>query len=117
MATIYKRNKRKKNEPYSIQYLDLEGNRKTMMGFTDLGLTELAAKLETEARLRRTGLIDPEQERLAECKQSPLDELRKDFGDSLSEKSAQYILHTRVQNIGRCRTRSGGSLHAVAAQD
>src|SRR5262245_26621873 len=78
MATIYKRDKRKKNEPYSIQYVDHAGKRRTTQGFTDKDLSEqLAAKLEAEARMRRTGLIDPEQERLAECKQSPLEELMK----------------------------------------
>jgi integrase len=95
MATIYKRDKRKKNEPYSIQYVDHAGKRRTTQGFTDKGLSEqLAAKLEAEARLRRTGLIDPEQERLAECKQSSLEELMKAFRESLSEQTAQYILHT-----------------------
>ena len=37
-----------------------------MQGFTDKGLTEeLAGKLELEARLRTTGLIDGEVDRLA----------------------------------------------------
>jgi integrase len=95
VATIYKRDKRKKNEPYSIQYVDHAGRRRTRQGFTDKGLSEqLAAKLETEARLRRTGLIDPEQERLAECKQSSLEDLIKAFRESLAEQSPQYILHT-----------------------
>jgi integrase len=95
MATIYKRDKRKKNEPYSIQYVDHAGKRRTTQGFTDKGLSEqLAAKLEADARMRRTGLIDPEQERLAECKLSSLDELMKAFRESLSEQTAQYILHT-----------------------
>ena len=37
MATIYKRNKRKKNEPYSIQYVDHTGKRRTTQGFTERG--------------------------------------------------------------------------------
>jgi integrase len=95
MATIYKRDKRKKNEPYSIQYVDHAGKRRTTQGFTDKGLSEqLAAKLEAEARLRRTGLIDPEQERLVECKQLLLEELLQAFRESLAEQSPQYILHT-----------------------
>jgi integrase len=95
MATIYKRDKRKKNEPYSIQYVDHAGKRRTTQGFTDKGLSEqLAAKLEADARMRRTGLIDPEQERLAESKQSALDELMKAFRESLAEQTAQYVLHT-----------------------
>src|ERR1700722_8236784 len=95
MATIYKRNKRQKNELYSIQYVDHAGRRRTTQGFTDKGLSEqLAAKLEADARMRRTGLIDPEQERLAESKQSALDELMKAFRESLAEQTAQYVLHT-----------------------
>ena len=55
MATIYKRNKRQKNELYSIQYVDHAGRRRTTQGFTDKGLSEqLAAKLEANARMRRT---------------------------------------------------------------
>ena len=49
MASIYKRRKGK-NEPYSIQYIDHHGKRKTVKGFTDKGLTEqLAGKLETRS--------------------------------------------------------------------
>jgi integrase len=92
MATIYKRNKRKKNEPYSIQYLDHEGTRKTVMGFTDRGLTEqLAAKLETEARLRRTGLIDPEQEKSVERKLSPIEDHLTAFELSLGDNTDKHV--------------------------
>src|SRR5208282_6023487 len=70
MASIFKRSK-KKNEPYWIQYKDHLGKWKTAKGFTDKGLTEqLAVKLETEARLRKTGLVDAEQERIAEVIQA-----------------------------------------------
>ncbi len=59
MASIFKRS-RKKGEPYTIQYFDHLGKRKTVQGFTDRGLTEeLAKKLEGEVRLRVTGLVDP----------------------------------------------------------
>ena len=59
MASIFKRSKRK-NEPYWIQYKDHGGKRRTAKGFTDKGLTEeLAARLETEARLARPALLIP----------------------------------------------------------
>lgn len=94
MASIFRRS-RKKGTPYLIQYRDHEGNRQTVKGFTDRGLTEqLAAKLEMEARLRATGLVDPEQERIAEREQTELAELIEQFKQSLGEKSSQYILHT-----------------------
>jgi hypothetical protein len=74
MASIFKRRKGK-NEPYSIQYADHRGKRKTVQGFTDKGLTEqLAGKLETEARLRKTGLVDAAQERSMEIRNAPLAE-------------------------------------------
>ena len=54
MAAIFKRNKKDRNEPYTIQYLDHLGKRCTVKGFTDKGLTEqLAARLEGEARMRQ----------------------------------------------------------------
>lgn len=62
MASIFKRSK-KKGSPYSIQYTDENGQRKTVKAFTDKGLSEqLAAKLESEVRMKRTGLIDASTE-------------------------------------------------------
>jgi len=91
MASIFKRRKGK-NEPYSIQYTDHLGKRKTVKGFTDKGLTEqLAGKLETEARLRTTGLIDAEQERLAEHKLAVLEPILAKFESSLGNNSAKHV--------------------------
>lgn len=60
MASIFQWT-RKKREPYTIQYLDHQGKRLTATGFTDKGLTEeLAGRLETAARLRRTGMVEPD---------------------------------------------------------
>ncbi len=97
MASIFKRRKGK-NEPYSIQYLDHRGKRKTAKGFTDKGLTEqLAGKLETESRLRRTGMIDADQERLATTKQAALDGLLDLFEGSLEDNSPKYVKLTMSQ--------------------
>ncbi len=97
MASIFKRSKRK-NTPYSIQYTDHFGKRKTVKGFTDRGLTEqLAAKLEGEARLRISGLIDPEQERLAEKKLSPIGEHLTAFEQSLTDNSPKYVRLTMTR--------------------
>ena len=101
MASIFKRSKRK-NEPYSIQYTDHEGKRKTVKGFTDKGLTDqLAGKLETEARLRKTGLIDGELDRVAEHKQLPICEQLDAFKESLADNSGKYVklTMTRVRRI------------------
>jgi site-specific recombinase XerD len=101
MATIYKRNK-KKGTVWEIQYKDHEGNRRACKGFTDKGLTEqLAAKLEAEARMRRTGMIDPEQERFLSHKQSPIQGHLDAFKLSLGDNSPKHVnlTMTRVMRI------------------
>ncbi len=101
MASIFKRNK-KKNQPWWIQYTDHLGKRKTAKGFTDKGLTEqLAGKLESEARLRKTGLIDPEQERYAEVKQAALETHLTAFEESLADNSPKHctVTMSRVNRI------------------
>jgi site-specific recombinase XerD len=97
MASIFKRRKGK-NEPYTIQYRDHNQKRRTAIGFTDKGLSEqLAAKLETEARLRRTGMIDVDQERLAKTKYAPLEDHLKAFESSLADNSPKYVKLTMSQ--------------------
>jgi site-specific recombinase XerD len=94
VASIFKRNKRR-GEPYAIQYVDHLGKRRTVKGFTDKGLTEeLAAKLEGEARLRTTGLIDDEQDRIAQCRQAPLEEHLASFETSLAANTAKHVSDT-----------------------
>lgn len=101
MASIFKRSNRK-NEPYTIQYVDHQGKRRTQKGFTDKGLTEqLAAKLEGDARLRITGLIDLEEERYAVHKLSPIEAHLSGFKESLADFSAAHagVTMTRVKRI------------------
>jgi integrase len=101
MASIFKRRKAK-NEPYTIQYVDHLGKRKTVQGFTDKGLSEqLASKLENEAMLRKTGLIDVELEKTLEHKQSPIEEHLKAFEASIQDNSEYYVKQTmfRVRRI------------------
>jgi integrase len=102
MASSYKRNKQKKNEPYLIQYKDEFGKRKTVTGFTDKGKTEeLKAKLVAEARLRKTGLVDARQERIAAARQAPIDEHLSAFEENLAGKAPRYLSMTvaRIKNI------------------
>lgn len=101
MASIFKRRK-VKNEPYTIQYVDHLGKRKTVQGFTDKGLTEqLAAKLESEARLRKTGLVDPQLDRLNGEKVRPITEQLLQFESSIADNSAYYVeqLMFRVRRV------------------
>ena len=87
MASIFKRDKKKRNSPYLIQYTDHEGKRRTETGFTDRALTEqLAAKFETEAELRRRGLIDPAQEELAKNRSTSITDHLAAFEKSLGSK-------------------------------
>ncbi len=97
MASIFKRTKRK-YEPYTIQYLDHRGKRRTEIGFTDKGLSEeLAGKLETEARLRRTGMVDASLDRITEQRLVPIVEQLTEFEESLSDNSPQYVKLTMGQ--------------------
>jgi integrase len=97
MASIYKRSKRK-NSIYSIQYYDHEGKRRTVKGFTDRGLSEqLAGKLEAEARLRLTGLVDVEQERLAKHKGANLECSLDVFAASLDNNTAKHVELTMLR--------------------
>jgi site-specific recombinase XerD len=106
MASVFKRNK-KKNQPWWIQYTDHLGKRKTAKGFTDKGLTEeLAAKLETGARLRKTGLVDPEQEKQAVTKLCPIEDHLKAFEESLADNSEKYVRQT-MNEVRRITTGTG----------
>ncbi len=101
MATIYKRTK-KKNEPYRIQYKDVDGKRKSVKGFTDKGLTEqLAVKLETEVRLRKSGLVDVNAEKALEVRKSDINPHLEAFEESRTDNSPKHVKLTmsRVNKI------------------
>ena len=109
MASVFKRDKKKRNSPYLIQYTDQEGKRRTETGFSDRGLTEqLAAKLETEAELRRRGLIDPKEERLAKHRSAPIADHLAAFEKSLGSKdnSRKHVKLT-MSRIRRIIVRGG----------
>jgi site-specific recombinase XerD len=96
MASIYKkgRDKRKKCCPYYIDYVDQQGKRRTIKGFTDKEKTRLLAnKKEEEVRLRVAGLIDPDLETLAEARNAEVNELVDRFEEHLKRKggTAKYV--------------------------
>lgn len=123
MATIYKRNKKRKGEPYSIQYVDHEGRRRTAKGFTDKGLTEqLAAKLENETMLRKRGLIDVQAERLADHRTAPIEVHLTAFAKSVGAKNntGKYVkkLMMRVRRITEgCAFETIGDIRREAVED
>lgn len=90
MASVFKRgrDKGKRNAPYWIEYFDHEGKRRRKKGFSEKGLSEqLAAKLENEVLLRRSGMIDPLAEKLAAERRTPMDEHLKSYERNLNERS------------------------------
>ena len=119
MASIFKRTK-KKTEPYTIQYLDHDDIRRTAIGFTDKGLTEeLAGKLETEARLRRTGLVDAGLDRITVQRLIPIADQLTEFEECLSDNSPQYVKLTMGQvrrTVEGCKFKSLADINAEAVQ-
>ena len=104
MASIYKRSrdKKKKNVPYQIEYVDADDVRRVVKGFTDKGLTEqLAAKLENEVMLRKRGMIDPLAEQLAVRRQSLVGDSLDAFRQSLDNTTPKHqkLTITRVTRL------------------
>jgi site-specific recombinase XerD len=119
MASIFKRTKRK-NEPYQIQYLDHRNKRRTAIGFTDKGLTEeLAGKLETAARLRRTGMVDAGLDRITAQRLLPIADQLTEFEASISDNSPQYAKLTMGQvrrTVEGCNFKTLADIDAEAVQ-
>lgn len=104
MATIYKRGKDKKDRQatYWIQYLDHNGKRRQVKGFTDRSLSDqLAAKLESEARQRKHGLIHPDQERAADQRRLPIATQVEAFRKGIAHNTPKYVNQTvnRVKRV------------------
>ena len=75
MASIYKRTEDgpKKKAVWYYAYNDENGKRRCRKGFTDKGLTEqAAAKAEQEVMLKRRGLIDAADEKIADQRKRPI---------------------------------------------
>ena len=121
MASIFRRqNQKKRHAPYYIEYTDHFGKRRTVKGFSDKGLSEqLAAKLESEALLRKRGIIDPDQEHFAQQKNSPVDVHLRAFEEKLAARSATHVQRT-VQRVRRivegCEFTTLGQISADAVQ-
>jgi integrase len=117
MASIFKRSK-KKGEAYRIQYVDENGDRVSVKGFTDKGLTqELASKLETEARMRRLGLVDTAAEKAAGNRNSELQPHIDAFRESITHRSKQYQIHIKgrlKKIVEQCGFKKLGDIEAEA---
>jgi integrase len=77
MASVYKRkrDRQRKNASWFIAYSDENGVRRAVKGCPDKAATEaMARKLESEAELRRRGVIDPKSDQYANHEARPLTE-------------------------------------------
>ncbi|MEX0702387.1 MAG: site-specific integrase, partial [Planctomycetales bacterium] len=124
MASIFKlgRDKGKKNACWYYQYIDHEGRKRVRKGFTDKSLTvQAAAKAEHDVRMRKTGLIDPQQEQLADRRKSAIREHLDEYRKSLrtketTEKHAKLTLARVERVIEGCGFRTLGNIDADAVE-
>lgn len=124
MPSIYKksRDKGKKRSCWYFSYVDENGRRRTEKGFTDKGLTEqAAAKREHEVMLRKRGLINADEERMATQKNGPIGPHLDAFKDSISTPSNTdkhvKLTMSRVRKIvDGCRFRSLSEIDAEPAE-
>jgi integrase len=101
MASIFKRkaDKDRRGSSYYISYTDADGDWRTRKGFPDKGSTEtLARHLETEAKLRRMGVIDPKVDRQVQAENRPLEDHLTDYHAALIAKgdTAKHAGQTRT---------------------
>src|SRR3954452_24596841 len=84
MASIFKKDKRRKGAPWYIDYFDENGVRQREKGCADRNVTEqIARKLESDVELRRRGIIDPKSEVLRDQEARPLAEHLTGYRKSL----------------------------------
>ncbi len=111
MASVFKRtrDRKKKNVKYLISYVNDNGKRRMKTGFTDKGLSEqLAAKLENEVRLRKTGMIDPILEAQAKHRSTDINIYLEEFKDSLIRKlNTEKHVKLTASRVGRIITACG----------
>ncbi len=106
MASIFKRGPDKKNRkiPYFVEYVDENGKRRRVLGFTDENLSkELGAKLDGDVRLRKLGLLDPQAEKLADERKLPIADHLAKFEKGMQQRGTTgkhvKLTMTRVRAI------------------
>ncbi len=105
MATIYRRDgKKNRGGTYYVQYVDENGQRKTVRGCSDRNATlALARKIETETMLRKTGVIDKKADRYSTQGQRLISEHLSDWklemlSRGVSEKQTS-VVYARVRRV------------------
>lgn len=104
MASIFKRESDKGNRraKWRIAYKDETGRRRTKVGFKDRQSTErLANELEREARIKREGLVDPNDVRRQVAAETPIEEHLEAFETSISKNTGKHVklTLTRVRRL------------------
>jgi hypothetical protein len=104
MASVFKKARDRANKlgSWYIAYQDEHGRRRTVKGCPDKAATEaLARKLESEAELRRRGVIDPKADAYAAHEARPLADHLHAWGGAL-EAGGATPKHVEL-TIGRVR--------------
>ena len=104
MASIFKRkrDRQRKGASWYFAYSDADGVRRTVKGCPDKAATEsMARKLESEAELRRRGVIDPRSDAYAAHAARPLEDHLADWHASLIAKG--YTAKHTAQSTDRVR--------------
>ncbi len=120
MSSIFKRkrDRQRKGSSWYVAYVDATGVRRTVRGCPDRTATEAMARtLESEAELRRRGVIDPRTDAYATHEARPLADHVADFRRSLEAKGGtrKHALVTahraeRVLTLAKARRISDLSL-------
>ena len=104
MASIYKKDKRRKGAPWFVAYTDEAGVRRVVRGCPDKTATEaIARKLESDVGLRRRGVLDPRTERHSAEDRRPLsahlDDWRADLAARGNTSKHVTMSTRRVQRL------------------
>ena len=125
MASVFKRgrDKGKRGAAWHFEYIDEKGKPRMRKGFTDKGLTQqLANKTESDAKLRRDGLIDIEQEGINQRKRSSIEQhlLAFEKGQTSKKNTEKHVklTMTRVRLIvDGCEWKVLGDMTADEVED
>ncbi len=119
--SVYKKRKGE-NANYVFEYTDHLGRRRIKTGTTDKEETrDIGAEIRKKVRLRKAGLINPTEEKLAEAQRKPLAEHVKEYEAALrstdcTEKHVKLTLKRVRTVLNGCRFDSLTDLEAEAAQ-
>ena len=121
MASVFKP-KGQKSKKWRYRYKDYDGRWVTRTGVEDKQATaQIAAKMETDAELKRRGLIDPKAVTYAAAESRPLQEQIDDFHATLAAKGntkqhTDLVRSRVVKLLSVCRCNSLSDMTAAKVQ-